>query len=84
VQTNYNALNGHLEKRLQHGLDFSVVYTYSKSLDNASEEGPGFASNQTDPANPRAGVGTVGLRCAAAVQPRWGHGRCPALKKMGW
>jgi hypothetical protein len=54
VQTNYNALNGHLEKRLQHGLDFSVVYTYSKSLDNASEEGPGFASNQTDPANPRA------------------------------
>ncbi|MGC2299396.1 MAG: carboxypeptidase regulatory-like domain-containing protein [Acidobacteriaceae bacterium] len=54
VQTSYNALNGHLEKRLQHGFDFSAVYTYAKSLDNASEEGPGFASNQTDPASPRA------------------------------
>lgn len=54
VQTNYNALNGHLEKRLQHGVSLSAVYTYSKSLDNASEEGPGFASNQTDPGNPRA------------------------------
>ena len=57
VQTNYNALNGHLEKRLQHGLNFSAVYTWSKSMDNASEEGPGFASNQTDPANPRAEYG---------------------------
>ncbi|MGB7136141.1 MAG: carboxypeptidase-like regulatory domain-containing protein [Acidobacteriaceae bacterium] len=54
VGTNYQALNGHLEKRLQHGLDFSAAYTYSKSMDNASEEGPGFASNQTDPGNPRA------------------------------
>jgi hypothetical protein len=57
VQSNYAAGNAHLEKRLQHGLDFSVVYTYSKSLDNASEEGPGFASNQTDPGSPRAEYG---------------------------
>ncbi len=57
VHTNYNAMNAHLEKRLQHGLTFSAVYTWSKSMDNASEEGPGFASNQTDPANPRAEYG---------------------------
>jgi len=57
VQSNYAAGNAHLEKRLQHGLDFSVVYTYSKSLDQASEEGPGFASNQTDPGSPRAEYG---------------------------
>lgn len=51
VRTNYNALNGHLEKRLQHGFDFSAVYTWSKSMDNSSNEGPGAESNQTDPAN---------------------------------
>ena len=68
VQTNYNAMNGHLEKRLQHGLDFSAVYTWSKSMDNASEEGPGFLSNQTDPGESASGVGTVGFRCAAPVQ----------------
>ena len=57
VHTNYNALNGHLEKRLQHGLNFSAVYTWSKSMDNASEEGPGFESNQTDPADDAAEYG---------------------------
>lgn len=57
VHTNYNAMNVHLEKRLQHGLNFSAVYTWSKSMDNASEEGPGFLSNQTDPADPRAEYG---------------------------
>jgi hypothetical protein len=57
VHTSYNALNVHLEKRLQHGFNFSGVYTWSKSLDNASEEGPGFLSNQTDPAFPQTEYG---------------------------
>jgi Carboxypeptidase regulatory-like domain len=57
VHTDYNAMNVQLEKRLQHGLDFSAVYTWSKSMDNASNEGPGFLSNQTDPGNPRAEYG---------------------------
>ena len=57
VHSDYHAMNAHLEKRLQHGLDFSAVYTWSKSMDNASEEGPGFQSNQTDPGNPRAEYG---------------------------
>jgi hypothetical protein len=57
VHTVYNALNGHLEKRLQHGVNFSAVYTWSKSMDNASEEGPGFESNQTDPADDAAEYG---------------------------
>lgn len=57
VRTNYNAMNVHLEKRLEHGFDFSAVYTWSKSLDNASNEGPGFQTNQTDPTNPRAEYG---------------------------
>ena len=57
VHTSYNALNVHLEKRLQHGFNFSAIYTWSKSLDNASNEGPGFLSNQTDPGNPRSEYG---------------------------
>lgn len=57
VHTDYNAMNVHLEKRLQHGFDFSGVYTWSKSMDNASNEGPGFVTNQTDPGSPRAEYG---------------------------
>lgn len=57
VHTDYNALNVHLEKRMQHGVTFSGVYTWSKSLDNASEEGPGFQSNQTNPAFPATEYG---------------------------
>jgi hypothetical protein len=53
VGSSYNALNLHLEKRLQHGFDLSAVYTYSKSMDNSSNEGPGAPSNQTDPVDPR-------------------------------
>jgi hypothetical protein len=54
VHSSYNAMNAYLTKRMQHGVTFSAVYTWSKSMDNASEEGPGFQSNQTDPSNPRA------------------------------
>ena len=57
VHTSYNALNVHVEKREQHGITFSGVYTWSKSLDNASQEGPGFQSNQTDPGDPRSEYG---------------------------
>lgn len=57
VHTSYNALNVHLEKRLQHGFNFSAIYTFAKSLDNASNEGPGFLTNQTDPGNPRSEYG---------------------------
>jgi hypothetical protein len=57
VHTDYNAMNVHLEKRLQHGFDFSGVYTWSKSMDNASNEGPGYVTNQTDPGNPQAEYG---------------------------
>ncbi|HVN92136.1 MAG TPA: TonB-dependent receptor [Terracidiphilus sp.] len=73
VHTDYNAMNLHLEKRLQHGLDFSAVYTWSKSMDNASEEGPGFQSNQTDPADPRAeyGPSDFDLRSRFSLEATW-------------
>ena len=73
VHTDYNAMNVHLEKRLQHGLDFSAVYTWSKSMDNASNEGPGFLSNQTDPADPRAeyGPSDFDLRQRFSLEGTW-------------
>jgi hypothetical protein len=36
ANSNYNSLQASLEKRLNHGLQFQLAYTYSKSIDNAS------------------------------------------------
>ncbi|MFY9560199.1 MAG: carboxypeptidase regulatory-like domain-containing protein [Terriglobales bacterium] len=36
ANSNYNSLQVSLEKRLTHGLQFEVAYTWSKSIDNAS------------------------------------------------
>ena len=40
----YNALQSKLQKRVSHGLDFLLTYTWSKAMDN-SEGGGGFADN---------------------------------------
>ena len=73
VHTDYNALNVHVEKRLQHGFDFSGVYTWSKSMDNASNEGPGFVTNQTDPGDPSAeyGPSDFDLRQRFSLEGTW-------------
>lgn len=34
--SNYNSLQASLEKRMSHGLQFELAYTFSKSIDNAS------------------------------------------------
>ncbi|HTV81457.1 MAG TPA: carboxypeptidase regulatory-like domain-containing protein [Acidobacteriaceae bacterium] len=57
VHTSYNAMNAYLEKRLQHGVTFNLIYTWSKSMDTSSNEGPGSESNQTDPAQPETEYG---------------------------
>jgi hypothetical protein len=57
VYNNYNGLNATLNKRFSHGYNVSLAYTYSKSLDQLSNEGPGAQSNQTDPANPQTEYG---------------------------
>jgi hypothetical protein len=49
----YNGLTAHLERRFQHGVAANVVYTFSKSIDQLSFEGPSSLSNQTDPVNQR-------------------------------
>ena len=57
VYANYNGLNLLLSKRMSHGYSLNASYTYSKSLDQASAEGPGSLSNQTDPAHPETEYG---------------------------
>jgi len=43
--SNYDALQVHLEKRLTHGLQFEVSYTYSHALDDASSASLGSYNN---------------------------------------
>jgi hypothetical protein len=51
----YNALQMHVEKRLSHGLQGGVSYTYSRSLDEQSALGLFY--NGSDPLNLRGGYG---------------------------
>lgn len=49
TNSDFNALNAQLERRFRHGLAANVQYTWSKSIDQLSAEGPGFTTNQTYP-----------------------------------
>jgi hypothetical protein len=60
--SNYNALQVDVTEKFNHGMQFRVNYTYSKSLDNHSSsflgnEGLGGATTYLDPRNPRADWG---------------------------
>ena len=49
--SNYNALNIHGAKQMQHGFQIDAIYTYSKSLDQVSNGfGADSLANQTNPA----------------------------------
>lgn len=82
VHTSYNGLNVSLDKRMQHGIELTANYTWSKSLDTGSQEGPGFLSNQTNPAFPETeyGPSDFDLRHHITVAGLWslpspsGHG----------
>jgi hypothetical protein len=49
VNANYNALNARLSRQFSKGLEFSAYYRFAKSIDTLSYEGPGAATNQTNP-----------------------------------
>ena len=51
TNSSFNALNSQLEHRFHHGVSTNIQYTYSKSIDQISAEGPGFVTNQTYPIN---------------------------------
>lgn len=50
---NFNALVTQLQHKFANQFQLSVTYTYSKSIDDLSDEGPGFTTNQTFPTNLR-------------------------------
>ncbi len=49
VESNYNALLTTIERRFANGFQVQANYRFSKSLDNLSNLGPGFVTNQTFP-----------------------------------
>jgi hypothetical protein len=53
----YNALNAHVEKRMSHGVQVGVSYTYSHALDEQS--GLGLFYNGNDPLNLRDGYASA-------------------------
>lgn len=49
VNASYNAMNATVTKTFSQGWTLSATYTWSKSIDMLSGEGPGAVTNQTDP-----------------------------------
>lgn len=49
ITANFKALNTQLQHQFQHGFMLNLLYTYSRSMDELSFEGPGFVTNQTFP-----------------------------------
>ena len=73
VASNYNGVNLSLDKRFEHGYNINATYTYAKSLDQSSNEGPGSLSNQTDPAHPitEYGPSDFDIRHNVRVSGNW-------------
>ena len=51
TNSNFNALTTQFEHRFHRGVSANIQYTYSKSIDQLSAEGPGYVTNQTYPVN---------------------------------
>lgn len=47
TNTSFNALTTQVEHRFRKGFSTNILYTWSKSIDQISAEGPGFVTNQT-------------------------------------
>ena len=57
VESSYNALLATIERRFSNGFQVQANYRFSKSLDNLSNEGPGFVTNQTYPVDNKTEYG---------------------------
>jgi hypothetical protein len=51
TNANFNALLTQLQHRFSNQFLLSIMYRYSRSIDELSDEGPGFTTNQTFPTN---------------------------------
>jgi len=92
TNSSYNALLSQLEHRFHHGVSANVLYTYSKSIDQSSAEGPGYTTNQTYPGNDHTERGpsdydtTHNFRAYASWELPVFHARNDLLGKVlgGW
>jgi hypothetical protein len=57
VNSNYNALNTTVSRKLTNGIQFQENFRWAKSLDTNSSEGPGGATNPTYPTDLRTEYG---------------------------
>jgi hypothetical protein len=53
TNANFNALLTQIQRKFSNQFLLNISYTYSKSIDDLSDEGPGFTTNQTFPTNLR-------------------------------
>jgi Carboxypeptidase regulatory-like domain/TonB-dependent Receptor Plug Domain len=70
----YNGMNVHLAKRVRHGVQFDVIYTWSKAMDQVSNgDQADSAANQTDPAhnNTELGPSDYDVRHRVTVSGVW-------------
>jgi len=84
--SSYNALQVQVQKRMQHGLQFGLAYTWSHSLDEQS--GLGLFYNGSDPLDLHSGYGssdfdlTNDTTLNFIYQPTFSHGN-GALSRIG-
>lgn len=57
VKSRYNAFLATVERRFANNFQIQANYRFAKSLDNLSNEGPGFVTNQTYPVDNRTEYG---------------------------
>lgn len=77
---NFNALVTQLEHRFSRGFQATVSYTYSKSLDEVSAEGPGFVTNQTYPTDNSTEYGPSDFDATHYLRA-WGIWDLPILRE---
>ncbi|HEV2289209.1 MAG TPA: TonB-dependent receptor [Candidatus Acidoferrales bacterium] len=58
--SNYNALQLNMTKRMSHGLQLNISYTWSHALDEGSGLAEGLFYNGNNPLDPRSGYGSAG------------------------
>lgn len=73
VNSNYNAFQMVLKKRMSHGLDFMLNYTYSKEIDDGGTFRSGYISNRAERSRGTADIPEI-LNSTAVYQLPFGKG----------
>jgi hypothetical protein len=78
----YHSFQASLTKRVSHGLDFLISYTYSHAIDNGSSlENSSFGTRGTNPLIPGLNVGDSGFDARQRLVASYTY-RIPVLRSM--